>query len=411
MKKKYVIIGNSAAGIGGVTGIRKEDKAGSILLISNEKYHTYSRPLISYWLQGKVTRENMSYRDDRFYEDNQCETRLGVAVTNIDANQKQLILDNGETVEYEKLLISTGSVPFVPPIKGQKEAQNCFTFTTMKAAEGIKAILNDQSRVVILGAGLIGLKAAEAMINQCKSLHVIDLADKILPSILDLETAEYVKTYLEEKGMVFHLQTQIDKIEDQKTFLSDDAILDYDILVLAVGTRPATSLAEKAELKTARGIVTDTQQLTSKADIYAAGDCTMSYDMSAEMDKNMAILPNAYMQGEVAGLNMAGKATIFEKAFPINSLGLLGMHIFTAGDLNGECKSVTDGDDIKKFYFKENYLKGFVLIGDFVRPGIYANLIRQQTDCSTIDMETMMKTPQLAAFSHNERFKKLSAAH
>jgi len=103
MKKKYVIIGNSAAGIGGVTGIRKEDKAGSILLISNEKYHTYSRPLISYWLQGKVTRENMSYRDDRFYEDNQCETRLGVAVTNIDANQKQLILDNGETVEYEKL--------------------------------------------------------------------------------------------------------------------------------------------------------------------------------------------------------------------------------------------------------------------------------------------------------------------
>ena len=125
---RYVIIGNSAAGIGAVQGIRELDKEGEITLISDEKYHTYSRPLISYLLKGTVTEENMKYRPDSFYADNKVTAILGKKAVSINKEEKSVVLDDGNAVQYDKLLVATGSKPFVPGFKGLDTVKNTFSF-------------------------------------------------------------------------------------------------------------------------------------------------------------------------------------------------------------------------------------------------------------------------------------------
>lgn len=410
-KTKYLIIGNSAGAIGGVTGIRREDTDGSITIISAEKHHTYSRPLISYWLEGKVSQEKMIYRDEDFYEKNACEVILGTKAERIDVQKKQVYLAGGGSVTYEKLLVATGSVPFVPPIKGRETAKNTFTFTTMDDAAGVGEILDKNSKVVILGAGLIGLKTAEAVVGQCAGVTVVDLADRVLPSVLDTESAEIIEAHLTSQGMVLKLETSITEIGDMEVTLSDGELLPYDILILAVGTRPEMSLVEQAGGKVERGIVTDDHQQTSLKDIYAAGDCTQSYDITSQTAKNMAILPNAYLQGEVAGQNMAGGSAVYEKAFPVNSMGLLGLYMLTAGSRIGESITVKTDESYKKFYTKDGVLKGYIIIGNCDRGGIYTDMIREQTPLETVDMEMLIKEPGLMAFNPGERYAKLSAEH
>lgn len=410
-KTKYLIIGNSAGAIGGVTGIRKEDQDGSITIISAEKHHTYSRPLISYWLEGKVSQEKMIYRGEAFYEKNACEVMLGTRAERIDAEKNQVRLAGGGVIAYEKLLVATGSVPFVPPVKGRETAKNTFTFTTMDDAAGVGEILDKNSKVVILGAGLIGLKAAEAVAGQCAGVTVVDLADRVLPSVLDAESAEIIKAHLMSRGMVLKLETSITEIGDMEVTLSDGELLPYDILILAVGTRPEMGLVEQAGGKVERGIVTDDRQQTSLRDIYAAGDCTQSYDITSQTAKNMAILPNAYLQGEVAGQNMAGGSAVYEKAFPVNSMGLLGLYMMTAGSYLGEAITVKTDESYKKFYRKDGVLKGCIIIGNCCRGGIYTDMIREQIPLETVDMQRLIKEPGLMAFKPGERYAKLSAEH
>ena len=243
---KYLIIGNATAAVGGITGIRTVDPAGSITVISGEDRHVYSRPLISYWLEGRVEKENTRYRDLDFYEKNDVTVEYGVMATAVDAKRKIVTLTGGRTISYEKLLVATGSRPFVPPIKGRDSAKNTFTFTTMDDAEGIAKILTPESQVVILGAGLIGLKAAEALVDQCGGITVVDLADRVLPSVLDAECAARYADYLEGLGMALRLGTSITAIGDGDVTLSDGDTLAYDILILAVGTRPESGLVDEA---------------------------------------------------------------------------------------------------------------------------------------------------------------------
>ncbi|MDR2266969.1 MAG: FAD-dependent oxidoreductase, partial [Christensenellaceae bacterium] len=154
---KYVIIGNSAAAVGAIEGIRNIDANGAITVISDEPYHTYSRPLISYYLQNKTNKERMRYREHNFYEKNNCVSLLGRSVTKIDPSKNVIVLDNAKKERYDKLLLATGSSPVIPPIKGLENVKDKYTFTKFDDALAIEKAVNTSSRVLILGAGLIGL--------------------------------------------------------------------------------------------------------------------------------------------------------------------------------------------------------------------------------------------------------------
>jgi NAD(P)H-nitrite reductase large subunit len=414
---KYVIIGNSAAGIGAVEGIRHLDKDGEITIITNEPHHTYSRPLISYLLLGKVTREGIKYRNDNFYKDYNCTLLANTTVTGIDAAAKDVILQGGKKIPYDKLLVATGSSPFVPPFAGLDNVVDKHTFMSLDDANKLDLTLNADKRVLIIGAGLIGLKCAEGILKRVKHITVVDLAPRILSSILDDQGAKLVQNHLESKGIEFKLAANVKNFTFNKAVLEGGETIDFDILVLAVGVRPNTSLLNGIA-KIERGIVVNEKSETTAPNIYAAGDCTQTHDVSSGQDKVMALLPNAYMQGECAGINMTGSAAggaCFDKAIPMNAIGFLGLHVITAGNYDGKVysennKSKTDESSYKRLFYSNNKLNGYILIGNVEKAGIYTNLIREHIPLDTIDFPLVCEKPGLMAFTKEHRMEKLGKA-
>lgn len=406
---KYVIIGNAAAGIGTVEGIREYDKDGEILIISDEKYDTYSRPLISYWLKEAVTEENMRYRNADFYEKNNVKTMLDTKVIAIDPDKKEVVIEGGENVPYDKLMVATGSKPFVPPMQGMEKIAKKFSFMKKDDAKAVKEAVFDGARVLIVGAGLIGLKAAEALEHYNAKMTVVDLANRILPSILDEAASEIMQKHIESKGVRFILNTSVSEFSENSAKLSNGETVDFDMVILAVGVHPNVELIKEAGGNVGRGIITDNRQQTSLKDIYAAGDCTESYDISIEANRILAILPNAHNQGVVAGKNMAGKEAYYLNAFPMNAIGFFGLHIITAGSYDGEPVVETDGTNYKKLVVKDKQLKGFILMGKYIkRAGIYTSLIREHITADECDYELMLKAPQMMAFNRERRNDKLA---
>jgi len=404
---QYVIVGNSTAAVGAVEAIRKNDQSGRIVIISSEKYHVYSRPLISYLLMGKTDEDGMKYRNDNFYRDNQCELLLNKTVIKIDPEKKRVMLDDGTYVSYDKLLLCTGSSPFMPPVPGLDEVKNKFTFTSLDDAKALNNALKKNMKVLIIGAGLIGLKCAEGISKKNVEIICVDLAPRVLSSILDDEGSEMIKKHLEDNGIKFYLQQQVAKFEENYAYLGSNIRIRFDVLVMAVGVRPNVSLLKDIGGKTNRGIIIDERCRTSVPDIYAAGDCCESMDISSEEAKVMALLPNAYMQGECAGMNMSGADFVFNGAFPMNSIGLFGKHIMTAGTYSGQVYTEKDQKNYKKLFYANNKLNGFILIGNIEKAGIYTALIRERTPLDTLDFELICKKPGLMAFSRKTRAEKL----
>ena len=409
MSLRYVIIGNSAAGIGCAEGIRKLDKSGEITIVSSENHHTYSRPLISYLLCGKTDEQRMKYRPDSFYEDNGIRLLKGVTAESVDPKKKTVSLSDGEALGYDRLMIAAGSYPFVPPTEGFESVEKKFTFMTLDSALELQASLAPESRVLVIGAGLIGLKCVEGIYGRVSSITVVDMADRILPSVLDKNGSEIMQEYMEEKGIEFILGDLVTKYEGSHAVLKSGRELDFDILVTAVGVRPNVSLAEGAGCEVNRGIIVDERCETTVKDIYAAGDCTVSHDITTGTDKILALLPNAYMQGETAGINMAGGEAAYDKAIAMNAMGLFGLHYVTAGSYDGEeiILPTESSRSYRKLVVKDGKLKGYIIIGDVERAGINTSLIREQTPLDTIDFELIKVKPQLMAFEKKERSEKL----
>lgn len=400
---KYVIIGNSAAAVGCIEGIRKTDKNGEILLISDEKYRVYSRPLISYWLSGKVVDKNMFYRPEDFYEKNNVKTMLGTRVTALDPAKKELTLQDGSKVDYDKLLVGTGSRPFVPPIEGVKECKNAVTFLNWDSAKELKEMSNEKSRVIVLGAGLIGLKVTEGLAKHVGSLTVVEMAPHLMPSVLDDESAEMLRKHFEKNGVEFVFGDSAAKASDNELTLGSGKKLPFDILVVAAGVRPNVELVRDAGGKVNRGIVIDDNMRTSIDSVYAAGDCVEANDVVTGTHRIMALLPNAYMEGEAAGIDMAGGNGEFKKAMPLNAIGFFGLPLVTAGSYDGEEYIEKTEDSYKKLVFKDNRLVGYIIINDIDRAGIYTALIREKIDLKGVDMELLKQRPQLMLFGKSDR--------
>jgi NAD(P)H-nitrite reductase large subunit len=406
---KHVIIGNSAAGIGAVEGIRQMDRLSGITVITNEPHHAYSRPLISYLLLGRVTEEEMRYRSHGFYSDNNCTLLRNASVAGIDAVAKTALLADGGRIPYDKLLVATGSSPFVPPFEGLETVKSKFTFMSLGDARELSAALERDKRLLIVGAGLIGLKCAEGVLRRVRSVTVLDLAPRILSSILDEDGAGLVQRRLESEGLEFRLAANIKRFEGHTAVLDDGFSMDFDILVLAPGVRPNTALLQGiAEI--GQGIVVNGKSETTAADIYAAGDCTQTLDVSSGRNKTMALLPNAYMQGECAGINMAGGDVSFDRAMPMNALGFFGLHIITAGSYTGEIYAETGRGSYKRLFYSDNRLNGYILIGDVEKAGIYTSLVRERTPLDTIDFPLVCEKPGLMAFRKEIRTVRLGGA-
>lgn len=413
---KYLIIGASAAGLAAAESIRKYDTEGSVIILTEEDYLPYSRPSISYYLKGKVKESNMVLRKPAFYKQNNIDVVTGAKVTSID-RQSKTVKAGRKTYSYDRLCLATGSVPFVPPMENVSGKANALTFLDLTAVKEIKQMANEKTRAVVIGAGLIGMKAAEGLVKICKSVDVVELAPRVLPSILDEKSSKQVKKHLEDNGIKFHLENTVVKAVSKgkqitAVTLKDGKKLACDLLILAVGVRPCTELAEKAELEVNRGIITDTQTMqTSDSNIYAAGDCCVSTDMLDGSKKIIALWPNAVQQGTVAGAQMAGADLTVGGTYSVNAIDFFGLRICTCGLINAqgdEYRDVIkkDGDEYKRLILKEDKLVGFVLINCSQNAGIYTSLISNQISLDKLEGD-ITDIPSIFLFDKDTRITKL----
>lgn len=392
---QFVIIGNSAAAIGAVEAIREINKKDPVIIVSDEPYHAYSRPLITYFLADKVTWPQMLYRPFDFYRHNDVETRLGQKVTAIEPAKREVVLNTGERITYDKLLIATGGTPFIPPIKGF-DKRSVVTFTTFDDAKKTQKLLSRVRQAVVIGGGLIGLKTAEALALKEIDVTVIELADRVLSLILDETASRLAQEIFEENKVKFITGQSVKEIlgkeKTRGVILDNGEKLDCQLMVVAIGVVPRKELAEVAGLKTDRGILVDKHQRTSDKNIYAAGDVTETFDLVLETTRPIPIWPNAYLQGWTAGMNMAGQETKYEGGLSMNSVTFFDFPIVSAGltcpplpapaGHNGHqvlTKKDLEHLTYRKLILKDDIIQGFVACGEIDRAGIITQLIKERS--------------------------------
>lgn len=390
---RYLIIGNSAGGIGAAEAIREVDKAGSLLVISDEPYPAYSRPMISEHLARGCPLEKMLYRPGDFYQRLDIQTLLGRKATRLDTTKHVAELDDGEPVTWEKLLLATGGLPIIPRIEGTRR-RGVFSFTTLNDARAISEFLKGKDRAVVIGGGLIGVSAAEALVERGVKVTIIEMKERILNVMLDEETSNMETLALKQAGVDIitgHTVAKINGASARDTVssvtLDDGSQLDCNLVVVAIGVRPRTELVSDTGIRVNRGILVDRHMATSEPDVYACGDAAEAYDFVYNENRLTPIWPNAYLGGRVAGLNMARVPTEYPGGTAMNSLKYFGVEIASAGmviptDDSYEIVSQQHGDNYRKVILKEGLITGMVFAGDTEKAGIVFSLMRDrvQTD-------------------------------
>lgn len=398
-KPSYVIIGNSAAAVGAVTGIRQHTKDAAVTIVSRESEHTYSRPLITYLLGGKVGEADMLYRPADFYQKNQVEAKLGVEAKSIDPKTRQVELSSGETLKYDKLLIATGGRPIVPPDLRGVEAEGVFTFTSWADARAIKAYIeeNDVKRAVVIGGGLIGLKSVEALVALGVKTTVVELAERILSITLDQTASGLAAKALEKAGVDLLCKTTVASIQSQDGKVSGVTLNDRkkracQMVIVAIGVLPEKGLAAEAGIETDRGIVVDEAMQTSQEGVFAAGDVAQGLEILSGKKMPIPIWPVAYRQGFVAGVNMAGGEAAYEGGLAMNAVEICGLPTISAGRTTfGEDEDVEQISSLdeeamvyKKIVVKDNRVIGSIFVGDIDRAGIVTGLIKSGVKVAAI---------------------------
>ncbi|MFR1356759.1 MAG: NAD(P)/FAD-dependent oxidoreductase [Ruthenibacterium lactatiformans] len=257
--------------------------------------------------------------------------------------------------------------------------------------------------MLILGAGLTGVKCAEGIRGLCAQIAIADLAPRVLPAVLDDTGAAMVQARMEEKGVRFYLNDSAAAFRGNTARLQSGTELEFDVLVTAVGVRPNTQLVADAGGAVDRGILVDGRCATTLPDVYAAGDCAQGYDAVSGEKRMLPLWPNAVLQGETAGINMAGGRADYTQGIALNASGVFGLHMITAGSYEGESFTVQRDGSYKRLVTADGVLKGVIMVGDVSRAGIYTDLIRKKKPLSEINFDLIRESPQLMAFSQKDR--------
>lgn len=394
---RYAIIGCSTAGNAAVEAIRSVDNTGSITVISDEKHNPYSRPLITYWLAGKVDDKRMHYKGKDFFKKHKVKALLGKKAVSVDANKREVKLEDGVRIPYDRLLIATGGSPIKPPIKGS-ELSGVFSFTRWDDAISVKDFIkkNNASDVVVVGGGLIGLKTTEALVDLGLNVTVLELADRVLSATFDVRASDVLMDYLRDKGVSILTGNTVEEIQGSGgrvsgVVLRDGRTLSCGMVVLAIGVKPNVALVDGAGVEVGRGIVVDERMESSVADVYAAGDVVEARDNSIDSSRTIAIWPLAVRQGRIAGLNMAGADAKYPGGFPMNSVEIHGLPTISVGVTDPQDKGYSvikeykpEEHVYKKIVLKDGVIRGVIFVGKVDRAGLFTGLIESGMDVSKI---------------------------
>jgi nitrite reductase (NADH) large subunit len=385
----YVIIGNSAGGRGAALEIVNSDPTAQVTIVSEEKHPAYYRPLISHLLARDITEEMVFMEPLNPADQGRVNIRLGVRAEAIDAQAKTVSLENREKVAYDRLLLTPGGKPIVPRIEGL-ESEAVYQFNTLADVKGIIDFSSRIERVVLVGAGLVGIRAACGLKAIGKEVTIVELLERPLPSILDSQGAQIVRSHLESGGIDIITGTSVNGILTSNGTVS--AVLTTDgqkhacqAVIISIGVVPNLNLVGESGLRANRGILVDRTLQTNVADIYAAGDVCETYDPTLGDYTVNANWTSAVEQGALAGRNMAGASELYRGSLATNSLDLLGLPCITMGITNPGndrfeviSKVRPEGKLYRKLVFKGDLIVGAIFIGEVRGAGAVSRLIRDR---------------------------------
>jgi len=304
-----VIIGNSAAGINAVEEIRRHHKDDKIIIISKETEQPYSRVLLPYFLRGKLPNESQLFiRENNFYKKNNIEFINGEVIS-LNSNEKTVYLSNGKEIVYNKLLISSGSRPFMPPIKGL-ELDNIYNMWTYEDCKNLEKHFKKNNKVLVLGSGFVSLQAAWAAVVKGLDVTIYELMPRIMGRVIDDYSASILKEKMIKFGVDVNLNistTKIEKLRNGKlrVYSKNNDSMDVDFIIVGTGVKPNIEFLENTDIKVGKGILVDSHMKTSLEDVYAAGDVVEARTAFGEKEIH-ALWPTAVEQGKIAGKNIIG---------------------------------------------------------------------------------------------------------
>ena len=378
---KYLIIGNSAAGIFAAESLRKLDPAGEITVLTDEPYEVYGRCLTSYFIAGDIVEEQIFIRPKDFYEKNRINLKKGEKVVRIDFSEKKVITSQN-SYQYDRLLIASGARAKKLSLPGSN-LPGVFTLRTLDDAKNILDYSRKAEQAVIVGGGLVSLKGAYGLLKRGVKVTVVVASRQILSQVLDYEAAGLVQQNLEKQGMKFLLGEDVleflgeDKIFEVK--LTNGQVIKADLVLIGKGVTPNVDFLPEPE-KFLEGIPVDQYLRTPWEGVWAAGDVAKTFDVAHGKYRVNALWPIAAEQGRVAAMNMVGQNYVYQGSIGMNSLEFFGFSTIAAGITRQEegytVIKERHGANYLKLVMDGEKLKGYIICGDVRGAGRLTQLIR-----------------------------------
>ncbi len=391
---RYLIIGNSAAGLNGAEAIRELDTDGEVTIVSEEDYPPYSRCLIPYFMEGKVSEDDMLYRPSDYYQAHSFRIMLGRRVVKVDTSKMEAQLEDGERLMYDRLLLATGGSPKIPDTTGM-DKEGVLGFRTTRDLHAILRALKDTRNAAVLGGGCIGLMAACGLRAKGAEVLVVIRSPHLLSQVADAEAGEMFRRRFEENGVRVISGASVDEVRGDarvaQIHLDNGEQLECQLIVVGKGVAPNVTFLEGSGVAVNRGVVVDENLQTNIPEIYAAGDVAETTDVVTGEKAVNAIWPCAAEQGRIAGANMAGQARTYVGSMRMNSAEFFGLPLISIGVTkppSDEYQVLSRRQETRNTYrkvvLKQNKIVGLVMVGEIENAGVYRALIQKKADISSV---------------------------
>ncbi|CAG1006988.1 phenylglyoxylate dehydrogenase epsilon subunit [Burkholderiales bacterium] len=405
---QYLIVGASHAGLSALHTLRMADSEGSVTLVNRDASLPYSPTVLPYVVSGRSKPDNVALQGEAYFTKLKVAYRSGIAVSTVDAKTQVATLADGERIAYQKLLVASGARPIVPPIPGLAEVP-FHVLRTLDDAVQLRAHLASIKSAVVLGAGLIGMHAAENLAKAGAQVTIVEMLPHVLAAYFDAEASTIIERAFTAKGVSLRTGEKVVGVEKTatgcKVKLQSGGVIDADALLVGVGVTPIVDFLAGSGVAIDRGVLVDDTMKTSVENIWAAGDVAQAKSFYSGEKILNGILPDAVEQGRIAGLAMAGDAGLkpYPGGIPLNTYTFFGQQALSVGvDGSGmeniETEKRVDRANNKylKIALQNNRLIGIFGINAPFDSGVMWELIQRRTDLTPVKAQFLAQPRETA---------------
>jgi len=389
LNDRIIIIGGGIAGISAIKAIRETDSTTEIHMISNERFYPYNRLRLTKGLFGNLSSEDILLQKKEWYEINKVNLHIDKEVTWIDVKEHEVILNDGDKLNFSKLLLTSGAHNFTPPIEGI-EKENVYTIRHLEDAWAVKEVVGAKKKPLIIGGGIQGLETAWELNQHGEEVAIAEIQSRLMPMQLDIRASQILRNIIEGYNIKVYLEMQVYKIlgGNEVTGVSGENGLQIscDMVVYNAGIRSNINFLKDTPIQYNKGVIVNNKMETSVEDIYAAGDVVEFGG------RTFGLWNIAIEQGKSAGYNMIGRDKIYKNIVPITTLNAFGISLFSMGNVDEDkchyslIEECEDDKSYKRIFIHDNKIVGAIVIGDTKKSPILKSAIENQTLIDKFDL-------------------------